>query len=342
MRAIVKTKPGPGAEMLDVPIPVPKAGEALVKVRTTSICGTDQHIYEWNEWAAGRIKTPQIIGHEMAGEVIEIGPGVKHVKVGDIVAAETHVVCDVCYLCRTGQAHVCQNLSIFGVDMDGVFAEYAVAPAQNLWVSDPSVPLDWISVQEPLGNAIHTALSGDIVGKTVTIFGCGPIGMIACSVARACGAEKVIAIDINPYRLKIAKEMGADLIINAAEQDPVALILQETGGDGADVFLEVSGAPSAIDQGFETLRFGGWAGLIGVPANPVTFDLTNHIVFKGCQVYGISGRRMYDTWYKASALLRAKRVDLEPVITHRFKLEEFEKAFDLMHSGQCGKILLYP
>jgi len=342
MRALAKTGPRPGAELIEVPVPTPQPGEALIKVNAASICGTDQHIYEWNEWAQGRIKPPLIFGHEMAGEVVALGEGVKQVKLGDIVAAETHVVCDICYLCRTGNAHICQNLSILGVDIPGVFAEYVSVPAQNLWVTDPSIPAAWASVQEPMGNAVHTALAGDIVGKTVALFGAGPIGMIGVAVAMACGAEKVIAVDINPYRLDIAKKMGAYLTVDARTEDPVKIIHAETGGEGADVFLEMSGAPSAINQGFEALRFGGWAGLLGLPAKPVTMDLTNGIVFKGATVYGISGRRMYDTWYKTTALLRGKRVDLAPVITHTFPMTEFEKGFELMHSGQCGKVILIP
>ncbi len=342
MKALAKTRPAPGAELIEVPVPQPKAGEALIKVRAASICGTDQHIYEWNEWAQGRIKPPLIFGHELAGEVVALGDGTKRVKVGDMVSAETHVVCDSCYLCRTGKAHICQNLTILGVDIPGVFAEYVTVPAQNLLINDPSIPADWASVQEPMGNAIHTSLADDIVGKTVALFGTGPIGLIAVAVCMSCGAERVIAIDINDYRLNIAKKMGAYMTVNAKEKNPVEAILEVTNGEGADVFLEMSGAASALQQGFQALRFGGWAGLLGLPAKPVTLDVTNGIVFKGATVYGISGRRMYDTWYKTTALLRGKRVDLGPVITHSFPLEEYEKGFELMHSGQCGKVILRP
>ncbi|MDP2873224.1 MAG: L-threonine 3-dehydrogenase [Bacillota bacterium] len=342
MRALAKTAARTGAELIQAPVPVPGPRDALVKVQAASICGTDLHIYEWNEWAQGRIKPPMIFGHEMAGAVVEVGAGVTQVKVGDFVSAETHVVCDKCYLCRTGNAHICQNLAILGVDIDGVFAEYVSVPAANLWPTDTSIPADWASLQEPMGNAVHTTLAGDIVGKTVALFGCGPIGVIAVAVALSCGAERVLAVDINPYRLDLARKMGATMTINAMEQDPVAALRDATGGDGVDVFLEFSGAPSALRQGFAALRFGGWAGLLGLPAKPVELDVTNGIVFKGATVYGIAGRRMYDTWYKATALLRGGRVDLAPVITHRFPLEEFAKGFELMHSGQCGKVILVP
>jgi threonine 3-dehydrogenase len=342
MKALAKTAARPGAELIQAPVPTPGPREALVKVQAASICGTDLHIYEWNEWAQGRIKPPMIFGHEMAGTVVEVGPAVTAVKVGDFVSAETHVVCDNCYLCRTGNAHICQNLAILGVDIDGVFAEYVSVPAANLWPTDKSIPADWASVQEPMGNAVHTATAGDIVGKTVALFGCGPIGVIGVAVALACGAERVFAVDINPYRLELARKMGATATINAMEQDPVKYLLDVTGGEGVDVFMEMSGAPSALRQGFAALRFGGWAGLLGLPAKPVELDVTNGIVFKGATVYGIAGRRMYDTWFKTTALLRGGKVGLAPVITHRFPLEEFEKGFELMHSGQCGKVILVP
>lgn len=342
MKALAKTAARPGAELIQAPVPAPGPREALVRVRAASVCGTDLHIYDWNEWAQERIKPPLIFGHEMAGTVVAVGPTVTELAVGDFVSAETHVVCNTCYLCRTGNAHICQDLAILGLDIDGVFAEYAVVPAANLWVTDKSIPADWASLQEPMGNAVHTATAGDIVGKTVGLFGCGPIGVIAIAVALACGAERVYAVDVNPYRLELAARMGATATVNALEQDPVGYLRDVTGGAGVDVFMEMSGAPSALSQGFAALRFGGWAGLLGLPAKRVELDVTNGIVFKGATVFGIAGRRMYDTWYKTAALLRAGRVDLAPVITHRLPLEEFEQAFELMRSGQCGKVILSP
>jgi threonine 3-dehydrogenase len=342
MKAIVKTHPAPGAELLEVPIPRPGTGEALVRVKAASICGTDSHIYAWNEWAQSRVKPPLIFGHEMAGEVVELGGGVDRIKVGDFVAAETHVVCGKCYQCMTGQGHICTHLAILGVDIDGVFAEYISVPEDNLWVTDPAIPVDWASVQEPAGNAVHTALSGDVVGKTVAVFGCGPIGLIAISVALACGADRVYGIDVNPYRLRIAGRMGAAQTINPREEDPVKVLGELTGGEGVDAFLEMSGAPSALSQGFAALRYGGRASLLGLPGIPVTLDVTNGIVFKGATVYGISGRKIWDTWYKVSSLLRTRKVDLGPVITHTLRLDQFDQGFELMRTGQCGKVILLP
>jgi len=342
MKAIVKREPKAGAELMEVPVPRPKAGEALVRIKAMSICGTDLHIYTWNEWAQSRVKPPLIFGHEMAGEVIELGEGADQVHTGDFVAAETHIVCNRCYLCLTGQKHICTNLAILGVDTQGIFAEYAAIPAENLWVTDPSIPADWASVQEPVGNAVHTALSGDVVGKTVAVFGCGPIGLAAIAVCLACGAGEVYGIDVNPYRLAIARRVGATLTIDAREEDPVRVLGEATGGEGVDVFLEMSGAPSAIAQGFAALRFGGRASMLGLPAGPVPVDITNGIVFKGATVHGISGRKMWDTWYKVSSLLRTRKVDLSPIITHRFPMERFEEGFELMRTGQCGKVILTP
>jgi threonine 3-dehydrogenase len=342
MKAIVKTTAGPGGELRQVPVPAPGPGEVLVKVRAASICGTDLHIYAWNDWARSRIRPPLIFGHEVAGEVVATGEGVGAVRTGDFVSAETHVVCGSCHLCRTGRAHICQNLKILGVDIDGVFAEYTVLPAANVWPTDPSIAPDWASVQEPMGNAVHTVLAGDIVGRTVAIFGCGPIGLIGIGVALATGAERVFAVDVNPYRLDIARRMGAEVAIDAGREDPVQAMRGLVGPKGVDVFLEFSGAESALRQGFEILGYGGWASLLGLPDRPVTLDVTNGIVFKGATVYGIAGRRMFDTWFRTTALLRSRRVNLDPVITHRLPLEDFEKGFELMRSGQCGKVILYP
>lgn len=342
MKAIVKRHPARGAELAQVPVPRPKTGEALVRVKAASICGTDVHIYAWNEWAQSRIRPPLIFGHELAGEVVEVGEGVTRVKVGDFVSAETHIVCGECYLCLTGQQHICTNLAILGVDVDGIFAEYAAIPAQNLWICDPRIPADWASVQEPMGNAVHTALSGEVAGKTVAVFGCGPIGLMSIGVCLACGADTVYGVDINPYRLRLAREMGAAVAIDAGEENPVEVLMEATGREGVDVFLEMSGAPSALSQGLAALRFGGRASLLGLPAGPVEVDVTDGIVFKGATVHGISGRKMWDTWYTVSSLLRTKKVDLAPLITHNFPLERYAEGFRLMLDGQCGKVILTP
>ncbi|GAB6932155.1 MAG TPA: L-threonine 3-dehydrogenase [Calditerricola sp.] len=342
MRAVVKTQAAPGAELRDVPIPKPGPGEALVQVKATTICGTDVHIYVWDDWAKSRIRVPQIIGHEFSGVVVDVGPGVTHVKVGDHVSAETHFVCGHCPQCLTGQAHICRDTRILGVDRDGCFAEYVVVPAQNLWKNDPALPFEVASLQEPMGNAVHTVLSGPVAGKTVAILGCGPIGIMAVAVARAAGAAKVFAVDVNPYRLELAKAMGAHVRIHAGEEDPVARVKEATGGSGVDVVCEMSGHPTAIRQGFKMLANGGRMAMLGLPTQEVPLDITNDIVFKGVTVQGITGRRMYETWQQTAGLLASGQVNLEPLITHRFPLERFAEAFELMKSGQCGKIVLIP
>jgi threonine 3-dehydrogenase len=343
MKAVIKAKPGPGAELVDMETPVPGPDQVLVKVLATSICGTDLHIYEWNEWAQARIKNlPQVMGHELCGEVLELGKNVKNVKKGDIISAETHIACGHCYLCHTGNAHICINGKIFGVDVNGVFAEYAVVPGANAWILDEKIPKDFASVMEPLGNAVHTVLAGEITGNTVLVTGCGPIGVMSVAVSRICGATKVIATELNDYRIQLAKKVGADLVINPKKENVVEKVLKETDGLGIDVVLEMSGNPIAIKQAFESLRPGGRFSILGIPDKPMEIDLGKDIIFKYITVQGINGRLMFSTWHKTSRFLSSGRLDLEPIITHRFRLEEFEKGMELMQSGNCGKILLYP
>ncbi len=342
MKAVVKIKPEPGAEFLDVPIPTPGPDEVLVKVLTTSICGTDFHIFQWNEWAQKRIKNiPQIMGHELCGQVVELGSNVKNIKKDSIISAETHIACGHCYLCKTGNAHICENVKIFGVDLDGVFAEYAVVPASNAWVIEEEIPNDYISVMEPLGNAIHTALAGEIAGNTVLITGCGPIGLMSIPVCKTCGATKVIVTEINDYRLQLAKKMGADVVVNPLKNKVVESVLQNTNGRGVDVVLEMSGSQNAINEGLKSLRPGGRYSILGIPDKPLKIDIAE-IVFKYFTIQGINGRLMFSTWYKTTRFLASGRIDLDQVITHRFRLEEFQKGMELMENGNCGKILLYP
>ncbi len=343
MKAVVKTKPGPGAELIEKDVPVPGQAQVLVKVLATSICGTDLHIYQWNAWAQGRIKhIPQVMGHELCGEVVELGANVTNLKKGDIVSAETHIACGHCYLCHTGNAHICVNGSIFGVDVDGVFAEFAVVPAANAWILDSRIPRDFASVMEPLGNAVHTVLAGEITGNTVLVTGCGPIGLMSVAVSRICGATKIIATEINKFRIDLAKKVGCDLVLNPATDEVVARVLEETNGLGVDVVLEMSGNPTAITQAFEALRPGGRYSILGIPDKPIEFDLGKHLVFKYATVQGINGRLMFSTWHKTSRFLSSGRLDLSPIITHRLRLDEFAKGMELMERGDCGKILLYP
>lgn len=343
MKAVVKTKPAPGAEILDVDIPTPGTDEVLVKVLVTSICGTDLHIHEWNEWSKNRIKhLPQVMGHELCGEIVGQGSNVKNLKKGDIISAETHIACGHCYLCHTGNGHICMNGSIFGVDRDGVFAEYAVVPQNNAWVLDKRIPKDYASVMEPLGNAVHTVLAGEITGNTVLVTGCGPIGLMSIAVSRICGATQIFATEINDYRINLAKKVGADHVLNAKKTNVIEYIMKETAGLGVDVVLEMSGNPTAITQAFEVLRPGGRYSILGIPDKPMEIDLGKHIVFKYATVQGINGRLMFSTWHKTARFLSSGRLDLEPIVTHRFPLAEYEKGMELMRKGDCGKILLYP
>jgi threonine 3-dehydrogenase len=343
MRALVKASEGPGAELRHVPVPSPGPGEVLVRVEAASLCGTDLHIYRWDPWARERLggRLPQIFGHEMAGRIVTYGPGTAaSTPVGTLVAAETHLVDGTCYQCRTGRSHICRNLRIVGVDIDGAFAEYIVLPVANIWPSDGLSP-EIAAIQEPMGNAVLAAFVEEVTGQTVLVTGCGPIGLMSVAVCRLAGATRVFATDINPERRAMAKALGADVVLDAGGPDVVGTIRALTGGDGVDVVLEMSGAESAIRQGFAAVTNGGRVSLLGLPSRPVTLDLNNDIIFKGVRVYGITGRRMFDTWYRTSAPL-AQGLDLSLIVTHQLPLARFAEAFDLVAAGHAGKVVLLP
>ena len=342
MRALCKTQPQAGAELVETPIPTIGPDDVLVKVRATTICGTDLHIYNWDAWAESRIKTPLVFGHECSGDIVEIGKNVREVKMGDYVSLETHITSEASFQTRICQAHVDPGVKILGVDRPGCYAEYVSVPARVAWKNPDNMAPEIASIQEPFGNAVYTVLSGPIAAKTVLVTGCGPIGLWAIGIAKAAGAKAVYATDINPKRLALAEMMGATIAINSMETDPVALIMQETDGIGVDVLCEMSGNGKAIKQGFQALRNGGRASMLGIPSKPVEFDLANDIVFKGATVYGISGRLIWETWYQTQALITTGMVDPEPVITHRLKLEEFEEAFRLMNNGDAAKVAMFP
>ncbi len=340
MHALVKLTSAPGMEMREMPVPQIGATDVLVAVETASVCGTDLHIFHWDEWAQNRIKPPYIPGHEFCGTVAAVGELVQGITVGDFVSAEMHVACGHCLQCRSGQAHVCQFVKILGVDADGAFADYVRIPAANIWKLDPAIPRDFGSLYDPFGNAVHTVLSGQIAGNTVAVTGCGPIGLFSIAVAKACGAARVIAIEPNAKRRTLARQMGATVLLDPTSDDVEARVLEETHGNGVDVLLEMSGHASAIRQGFRILRMGGRASLLGIPSRPVELDLANAVIFKGATVHGINGRRMYETWFQMEALLRDSGVDLAPVITHRLPLAQFDEAMRLLESGEASKILL--
>ena len=340
MKAALKVEAAPGAKIALVDIPRIGSRDVLVKVKAASICGTDMHIYDWDAWAQSRMTVPRIFGHEFAGEIVEVGDEVTSLVPGDFVAAETHITCGQCYQCRTGQAHVCRNVQILGVDRDGAFAEYIAIPEQVAWKTGKEIDHSVASIQEPFGNSVHATFAGEITNKTVAVFGCGPIGLWAVGLCRISGSSTIFAIEPNHKRLAIATTMGADYTINPTEADPVEKILAVTDGLGVDVVLEMSGHPQAIHQSFKSLRFGGRISLLGIPSRTVEFDLANDIIFKGATVYGISGRLIFDTWYRTRRILEAGQLDLKQVITHTLPFDQIHDAMEIMKTGDCGKIVL--
>ena len=344
MQALVKTVAGPGLTLTDWTDPTPGPHDAVIKVAATSLCGTDAHIYRWDEWARRRIYPPRVIDHELCGHVVAVGREVSLVKIDDYVAAESHLTCGVCFQCRTGLAHVCKHYKILGVDRDGSYAQYVVLPESVLWKTDPNIPPELACLQEPIGNAVDAALAEDLTGQTVLITGCGPTGLFAAAVARTAGAATIIASDISDYRLGLAKQVGVDHILNAKtvpSEQLAAAILDITAGEGVDASLEMSGNPEALHQAFRAVKNGGRVTLFGIPTGPVTFDLPNEMIFKGIRVYGITGRRLFGTWYRLAGLFKAG-LNIRPVITHSFPLKEFATGFELIQSGQCGKVVLIP
>src|SRR5579859_1634246 len=342
MLAVVKPEAAPGADVRQMPVPQFGPDDVLVKVKVASVCGTDLHIYNWDQWAQNRIKPPLIPGHEFCGHVVAIGKNVTAVKEGDFVSAEMHVACGKCYQCRTGEAHICQHVKIIGVDANGAFAEFVKIPESNIWKIDPGIPADYASVLDPLGNAVHTVLAGDIAAKTVVITGCGPIGLFSIAVARACGATQVFAVEVNDHRRALAKKMKADHVLDPGKTNVKEFVYDHTDGIGADVVLEMSGHPDGIRTAFDVLRLGGRLSLLGITSKPISVNFAEDIIFKGATIQGINGRRMYQTWYQMQALLKAGKLDLDPVITDRIPMRDFSKGMERLKTGEASKILLYP
>lgn len=341
MRALAKMRPEPGAELIERQVPTPGPGEVLLKMVAASICGTDYHLYQWDTWASEVLKPPVILGHELAGVVAAIGSGVTRVKEGDLVGVESHIVDWTCAQCRAGDMHLCRNLRVIGAHVDGGFAEYVVIPQANAIESnglDPAV----VALQEPMGNAVHAAFVEPIEGRSVAITGCGPIGLCSVGIAKAAGASVVVATDTEPYRLRLAREMGADLVVDAGEPDAVARILEATGGDGVEVVLEMSGAGPALNQALQFITRGGRISLLGIFPEPVAVDLSDMVIQRGIRLYGIYGRRIYDSWERTQALLRSGRFDPTPILTHRFDLADWERGFELIASRHAGKVVLIP
>jgi threonine 3-dehydrogenase len=338
MKAIVKPGPAPGLELREEPVPEYGINDVLIKIRRTSICGTDVHIYNWDEWAARTIPAPMIIGHEFVGEIIEIGSNVKDFHPGDIVSGEGHLVCGKCRNCLAGRRHLCAHTCGIGVNRQGAFAEYIAIPVTNVWYCDRNISEDVLSCFDPLGNAVHTALSFDVLGEDVLITGTGPIGIMAVAVAKHAGARFVVASDVNPYRLELARKMGADRTVDITKENledvPAELKMQE----GFDVGLEMSGNPSAFNTMINLMCHGGKIAMLGIQPPNTCVDW-NKVVFNGLTVKGIYGREMYETWYKMTAMIQSG-LDVTSVITHRFRFDEFEKGFDVMRAGVSGKVVL--
>ena len=350
MRALVKARREEGLDLVtDKPVPVGSEGvpgepgptEVLIKVRKAGVCGTDRHIFEWDDWAQGRIPTGIVTGHEFAGVVEKVGVDVRRFSPGMRVSGEGHITKWEDYNSRTGNAHIARDTKIIGVDRDGCFADYLILPQSNVWPLHDDIPDRYGAVMDPLGNAVHTVMEAGVSAKSVLVTGVGIIGLMSVSVARAAGASNIYVTDTNESRLALAKELGADRAYHAINDEGfIDEIRDETHGEGVDVLLEMSGAPPAINQGFEALRNGGTASLLGIPSRPMTFDLTNHIIFKGATVHGINGRRMWETWYQMETLLRAGKLDLDKIITHELPMEQYEDAFRLMQSGEGIKVVL--
>jgi threonine 3-dehydrogenase len=342
MKAAVKVRAEPGGtEVMDVPMPTAGPNDALIKMDVVSICGTDMHIYNWDAWAQRKIKIPFIYGHEFCGTVVEVGGNVDYLSEGDCVSGECHVFCGHCHQCAMGNEHICENMVAFGVNTPGIFCEYQALPAQNLWKNDRKIPAEYLSLQDPLGNAVHTVFSaGNIAGKHVAVLGCGPIGLMAITIAKAAGAASVTAVGhTNEYRLGLAKKLGADLVLKKGD-DIIKEAAAMTDGVGFDAVYEITGNPHAVTDGLKIVRAGGTLALLGIFNDPVTINLTDDVVFKCVDIKGIYGRKVWDTWRITNGLLAAGTLDLDTIITHRFKFGDILKGFEAMASGNSGKVVL--
>ena len=339
MKALVKKEAKPGLWLVDVPVPVPKDDEVLIRVKKASICGTDLHIFKWDTWAQQFVKMPVIVGHEFVGTIAEMGRNVKGFKVGDRISGEGHLTCGFCRNCRAGRRHLCRNTVGIGSKRDGCFAEYLTLPASNAFKVSDAISDDVASIFDPLGNAVHTALSFDMVGEDVLITGAGPIGAMATAIARTVGARYIVTTDVNDYRLEMAKGMGATRTVNV-NRESLPKVMEELGmKEGFDVGLEMSGKGSAFESMLETMNHGGRIAMLGIFPEKIVPINWDHVIFKGLTLKGIYGREMFETWYKMSSLLESG-LNIDKIITHRFHYSEFEKAFTLLQNGNASKIVL--
>ncbi|WP_137165379.1 L-threonine 3-dehydrogenase [Salinimonas lutimaris] len=338
MKSLVKAKAEKGIWLQDTPEPEVGHNDLLIKIRKTAICGTDMHIYNWDEWSQQTIPVPMVVGHEYVGEVVGMGQEVRGFTIGDRVSGEGHITCGHCRNCRAGRRHLCRNTTGVGVNRAGAFAEYLVIPAFNAFKIPDNISDELASVFDPFGNAVHTALSFDLVGEDVLITGAGPIGIMAAAVAKHVGARHVVITDLNPYRLELARKMGATRAVNVGEEN-LKDVMNELGmTEGFDVGLEMSGVPVAFRDMLNNMNNGGKVALLGIPPSDVAIDW-NQVIFKGLVIKGIYGREMFETWYKMASLIQSG-LDLSPIITHQFAVEDFQQGFDKMGSGESGKVIL--
>ena len=338
MKALLKAKREPGIWMENVPIPDVGINDVLIKVKKTSICGTDIHIYNWDEWAQKTIPVPMVIGHEFVGNVAFIGSNVHDFKIGDLVSGEGHIVCGLCRNCMAGRRHLCMKTMGIGVNRQGAFAEYIAIPQTNVWYCDPCIPTDVLCCFDPFGNAVHAALAFEVLGEDVLITGAGPIGIMAAAVARHAGARYIVITDLNPYRLKLAEKVGVTIALNVTETSIEHAMKKLGMKEGFDIGIEMSGSNSAFTDLIDSMCHGGKIALLGIQPTKVSTDW-NKVVFNGLVIKGIYGREMYETWYKMTAMLQSG-LDISPVITHRFNYTEYKEAFELMASGYSGKVIL--
>jgi threonine 3-dehydrogenase len=341
MPALQKQSAARGFALSDAPVPEPGKNEVLIRVRKTGICGTDVHIYAWDEWASRRVHPPLVIGHEFMGVVERVGDAVDNFRAGDMVSGEGHIGCGHCYFCRTGQGHICRSVEIIGVDRDGCFAEFMTMPQGNVWKLKPEIPEEVAAIFDPYGNAMHTVMAQAVAGKSVTVIGAGAIGLIACKIAEAAGALSVTAVEPNERKRRLAHDYGAAAVYDPGEEGWKERFLSHTPEHvGVDVVLEMSGSAGGIRSAFELVRPGGEVALLGIPAGDVGLNLSEAIIFKAVTVRGINGRLMFETWYQCERFLLDHKLDLQPLITHRFKYREFEEAFRVLERGEAVKVIL--
>ncbi len=344
MRSLIKHHAGPELQLVDRPKPRPAPREVLIRVKKVGICGTDRHIWEWDAWAAGRIPVGIITGHEFVGTIEEVGSAVTNYKPGLRVSAEGHITAWKDFNSRTGNAHIASDTRIIGIDRDGCFAEYVCVPEENVWPVHASIPDKVAAVLDPLGNAVHTVMAANVSAKSVLVTGTGIIGLMSITVAKAAGASRIFATDIDPRRRALAKKLGAVEAFDPRDNDWINQVRKDCRGEGVDVLLEMSGAEVALSQGLEALRNGGRAALLGLFKGPIGknsgFDINKYVVFKGCTVLGINGRKMFETWYQMEELLLSKRLELDDIITHEVPLEDFKRGHNLMISGEGIKVVM--